>query len=77
VFGLNPLATIASGALLMTVAATDAHAICSALRAEGIACVEIGQVQAGSPGVWVAQAGQEVLFPRPQRDAIASVYEQN
>ena len=71
-FGLNPLATIASGALLMAVAADDADAIRHALDAEGIPCAEIGVVEAGSPAV--LQPDGEIL-PRPARDEIARVYE--
>ena len=43
-FGLNPLATIASGALLIAAAADDAPAIHSALESQGIACSEIGWI---------------------------------
>ena len=71
-FGLNPLATIASGALLIAAAAEDAPAIRAALESEGIACSEIGRVTDGPAGVW--QADGEV-FPRPARDDIAKVYE--
>lgn len=72
VFGIDPLATIASGALLMAAAAEDAGAIRAALQAEGIACAEIGRVRAGPPGVWTAQ---DALLPRPARDEIAKVFE--
>lgn len=71
-FGLDPLATIASGALLMAVAADDALAISAALRAQGIACSEIGRVADGRAGVWQADGK---AFPRPARDDIARVYE--
>ncbi len=71
-FNLNPLSTIASGALLMAVAGEDAAAICAALQAEGIACAPIGQVEDGQVGVWQAD-GQ--ALPRPARDEIARVYE--
>ena len=73
-FGLNPLATIASGALLLAAAATDAPSICAALQAEGIDCGEIGWVEAGPVGVWQPD-GQ--VFPRPARDEIARVYEES
>lgn len=72
-FGINPLATIASGALLMAAAAEDAPAIIAALQAEDIACVEIGQVADGPAGVWQAD-GQSL--PRPARDDIARVFEE-
>jgi len=43
-FGLDPLAAIASGALLLTAPPADAIAISAALGAAGIACAEIGGV---------------------------------
>ena len=83
VFGLDPLATIASGALLLTCAAGDALAICQALQAEGIPGSVIGQVEDGPAAVWhtasVAPAGRAVrkLFPRPERDEIGKVYQRD
>ncbi len=71
-FGLDPLATIASGALLIAAADGDAPAILTALESEGIACCEIGRVAGGPAGVGQAD-GQ--AFPRPARDEIARVYE--
>lgn len=71
-FGLNPLATIASGALLIAAASEDSAAIRTALEAEGIACAEIGWIEEGPAGVW--QSSGEPL-PRPARDDIARVFE--
>lgn len=71
-FGLDPLATIASGALLMAVDPEDAITICAALERGGIACQEIGHVETGAPGVWQADGN---AFPRPLRDEIARVYD--
>lgn len=73
VFGLDPLATIASGALLMAVAEEDAVPVCDALEAEGIPCREIGRAGEGAAGVWLADG---TSYPRPARDEIARVYEQ-
>jgi len=81
VFDLDPLATIASGALLLTCAAGDARAICLALQADDIPASMIGQVEEGPAGVWqahlTAEGGQTDLqiFPRPERDEIGKVYE--
>ena len=75
VFDLDPLATIASGALLLTCAPGDAGAICQALQAEGIRGSIIGQVEEGPAAVWQAlPAGQKIL-PRPPRDEIGKVYQ--
>lgn len=74
-FDLDPLAAIASGALLLTVAPDDASPIRRALEAAGILCTEIGSVESGQAAVWhSAPAGQRPL-PRPERDAIAKVFE--
>ena len=70
-FNLDPLATIASGALLLTAAATDAKAICQALEKENIQCVEIGEVQAEGMAVYLNNR----LMLRPARDEITRVYE--
>jgi hydrogenase maturation factor len=71
-FGLDPLATIASGALLLAVEGGDAPAIRAALEAENILCAEIGWVEQGSHGVFTPGGS---ALPRPTRDDIARVYE--
>ena len=71
-FGLNPLETIASGALLLTAKSADVDAIIQALAEHEILCVEIGDVQAGEMGVW--QTGG-TLLNRPERDELARFYE--
>lgn len=65
-FGLDPLATIASGALLLTSPAAEAQRIRNALDAEGIPCADIGTVEPGPP---------RVNMPRPARDEIARAWE--
>lgn len=70
--GIDPLAAIASGALLIAAKAGDAPAIRRSLEAEGIRCAQIGQVQAGEPGVFTT-AG--LRLARPQRDEIARLFE--
>jgi hydrogenase expression/formation protein HypE len=75
VFGLDPLATIASGSLLLTVAAEDAAVICNALNDEGILCTEIGRVEEGPPAVWDAAHDPRKKLLRPERDDITKAYE--
>lgn len=74
-FDLDPLATIASGALLMAVAPQDSAIIQTALEAEGIACAEIGSVEAGPAQVWTETPTDRVLLTWPPRDEITRVYE--
>lgn len=75
IFGLNPFATIASGALLLTVRPQDADSVLSALRANAIAASRIGEVVAGDGKVYTCAAGQRALWPYPERDEIGKVYE--
>ena len=74
VFGLNPLNTIASGALLMTVDPADSAAVLSALNAAGIAAAKIGRVldETGTVSVRAGVCGTEL--PRPDADEIAGVF---
>jgi hydrogenase maturation factor len=74
-FGLDPLATIASGALLLTCPPADAEAIGAALAEAGIACNDIGEVVGGGPVVRRPVAAGGGAIPRPSRDAIGEVYE--
>lgn len=75
VFELDPLATLASGALLLTTPSEDAPAIQRAVKAAGIPCNVIGYVTEGPGQVWCENRGQTTLLPRPARDEITRVYE--
>ena len=75
-FDLDPMASIASGALLLTAPATDTPSIRHALEMEGLACAEIGAVMANPVGVWLKTPTGCTPLLRPQRDEIARVYEQ-
>jgi hydrogenase maturation factor len=74
--GIDPLASIASGALLLAASAATAPAICAALSGEGIPCVEIGAIEAGPAGVWQPSPAGPVPLTRPIRDEIARLFEQ-
>jgi hydrogenase maturation factor len=74
-FGLNPLATIASGALLLTATAVTAPQIQQALEVAGIPCVRIGEVTEGEMAVWQTADKGRILLPRPERDEIGRVFE--
>lgn len=74
VLGLDPLATIASGALLLAAPAKTAAAICAALAADGIPCTQIGGILQGF-GVAMRRKGALEPLPRPPRDALAALYD--
>lgn len=74
-FGIDPLATIASGALLLTAPAEDAMRIRSALKKAGISCVDIGQVGPAPVSVYHRENGRRALWPYPERDGVASVFD--
>ena len=71
--GLDPMATIASGALLLAAVPSSVARITAALAAEGIECAEIGEIVEGY-GVAMRKAGAWELLPRPARDAVAALY---
>ena len=74
VFGLDPLAALASGALLLTAPERDSQGIRAALAAAGIICADIGAVAEGPAAVWQAAAAGKALLPRPARDEVARVF---
>jgi hydrogenase expression/formation protein HypE len=74
VYGLNPLGTIASGALLIATPAEEALRIQQALQVNNIACAAIGRIVPPSEGV-LFHDGSE-LQPMPQfiRDEITKLF---
>jgi hydrogenase maturation factor len=72
---LDPLAAIASGALLLTAAPEHAGRIAEALPDQGIACREIGWVEAGPAAVWNSLSEGRTLVTRPERDEVARAFE--
>ena len=80
ILDIDPLAAIASGSLLLAVAEEDASGICRAIQEAGISCTKIGEVLLGNgaPMVWnQTSAGGLTPLPRPERDAIAILFEKN
>ncbi|MGH7388456.1 MAG: AIR synthase family protein [Candidatus Rokuibacteriota bacterium] len=73
-FGLDPLGTIASGALLLTMSPADAATVIHALAREAIDSHYIGQVVERSRGVVLVDAGQERPMPVFPRDEIARLF---
>jgi hydrogenase expression/formation protein HypE len=74
-FELDPLATIASGALLLSVDPDDTVTIQKALEQAGIPCAQIGSIEHGPVGVWQPGKTGRALYPRPMRDEIARLFE--
>lgn len=79
---LDPLAAIASGALLLAVDPTDADQITAALSGAGIPCTQIGRIEPAPisetrPGfsVWEVVDSERRLLPRPERDEIARLFD--
>ncbi len=75
VFEIDPLATIASGALLLTTPPDQVDGIMQELENEGITCAEIGCVVAGNAQVLQTTPKGRQMLPRPERDEIARLFE--
>lgn len=71
--GIDPLASIASGALLLTAPEGEADRIRAAVEEAGIVCREIGYVEAGEPAVY--RAGETEPLAIPERDALARLFQ--
>jgi len=71
-FGIDPLAAIASGALLLAVEAEDVPAVTAALAESGIPAADIGRV---AEGPWGVRGPDGRTLPQPERDEIGRVYE--
>jgi len=76
-FGLDPLGTIASGALLMTLAPAEAGIVIHALAREGIDSHFIGQVVPPEQGVTLTDGARQWPLPTFARDEIARIFEED
>ncbi len=75
VLGFNPLALIASGALLISASPRAAARLLRALARRKIAAAVIGQVQRASAGIEIVEAGRSRPLRPPARDEIARLLE--
>ena len=75
-FGLDVLGTIASGALLLTLAPADAGLVLHALARESIDCHFIGQVVPPDQGVMLVEGTRQWPLPTFARDEIARLFEE-
>ncbi len=73
-FGLDPLGTIASGALLIAVDPTDAAAVEGACRQAGIACAAIGAVTERREGMTLVEGGRARPLPVFAQDEISKLF---
>lgn len=73
-FGLDPLGTIASGALLLTLAPSDAALVLDAFAREGIACAVVGQVVPKEEGVLLVEYGRAKPMPIFPQDEITKLF---
>jgi hydrogenase expression/formation protein HypE len=73
-FGLDPLGTIASGALLLTLAPAEAGLVLHALARESIDCHFIGQVVPAEQGVTLVEGTRQWPLPTFARDEIARLF---
>jgi hydrogenase maturation factor len=73
-FGLDPLGTIASGALVMTLAPAEAGIVIHALARESIDCHFIGQVVPRAQGVTLVDGARHTPLPIFPQDEIARLF---
>lgn len=71
--GLDPLGTLASGALVVAVGQADAERVIEGLEKEGIACVQIGKVVPREQGLRHVSQGHSQDLPRFERDEVSRI----
>ena len=69
--GLDPLGTLASGALLIAVAGEDCPRVLDALHREAIEAAQIGSFEVGDPRVIMLSSGRRTDAPQFARDEVA------
>lgn len=75
VYDLDPLASIASGSLLVTIAEDDITDIQEAFAIAEINCAHIGSVQDGRGDVYMHAGAEREKISPPERDEIARLFE--
>jgi hydrogenase expression/formation protein HypE len=74
VYGLDPLGTIASGALLIATPPEDAMRIQQALRTNQIQCAAIGRIVPPSEGIFLDDGKELRPLPQYVRDEITRIF---
>jgi hydrogenase expression/formation protein HypE len=72
--GLDPLGTIASGALVVAVAAEHSQGLLRRLADAGYAAAIIAEATPPQEGVWLLRHGQREPLPLFERDEIARIF---
>ncbi len=73
-FGLDPLGTIASGSLLMTLSPAEAGVVIHALAREGIDSHYIGQVVPREQGLLLVDGSRQEPLPIFEQDEITKIF---
>lgn len=73
-FGLDPLGTIASGALLLAVPPESVDAHLAAYAEAGVPAVVVGELMPAAEGVWLLRDGEPEPMPRFDSDEIAKIF---
>jgi hydrogenase expression/formation protein HypE len=73
-FDLDPLGTIASGAILMVAAEGQARALSSTLEAAGYPTAAIGRITEREAGLVARRAGKQVAWPTFAADEITKLF---
>ena len=73
-FGLDPLGTIASGALLVVCSPSRSEAVLSALENHGVPCAAIGHMTPREAGLKLRRNGKLGAMPRFEVDEITKLF---
>jgi hydrogenase maturation factor len=73
-FGLDPLGTIASGAILMVAGAQDAGRLAERLGSAGYPTTPIGEIMEADSGLAALRSGQQVSWPLFAVDEITKIF---
>ncbi|MGQ9489913.1 MAG: AIR synthase family protein [Anaerolineae bacterium] len=73
-FGLDPLGTIASGAILVTAASAHAGHLCDLLGQAGYPAVQIGIVTGAAEGLVALRSGRPVPWPVFTADEVTKLF---
>lgn len=73
-FGLDPLGTIASGAIILTAAAGDAARLAGTLTAAGYPTVQIGKITPAAEGLVALRDGRPTRWPIFAADEITKLF---